>query len=299
MFDKLAEELRQARAACNLSLQQLSTATRIDIKFLEAMESGDFSYLPELYVKAFTKQYAKAVNLDENIIIKKYEAFKRGLPFEDEIPKEEPAKQESKRPFELAKEEKIQPEKKQEKKQEKKPLPSPYLYNAVKSPITNPSDLPNGRRRIVLSSIFAAIIAVFAVFYFFFLRQSNEIIVPEKPIEEVIKENNQRYVANEKTDTLANKPIASDSLNLTIISNDTSWIKIIVDDKKVDDFILFPHSQKDVVAGNNFKITFGNAGGIELSLNNKSLNFEGKKGQVKYISIDKGGLKYLSNPPVL
>ena len=74
------------------------------MKFLEAMENGDFSFLPELYVKAFTKQYAKAVNLDEDVIIKKYEASKKGIPYEEET-----SKQETKRPIELAKEDKKEP----------------------------------------------------------------------------------------------------------------------------------------------------------------------------------------------
>lgn len=284
MFEQLAEELKQARINNHLSIQQLSNVTRIDIKFIEAMENGDFTYLPELYVKAFTKQYAQAVNLDENIIIKKFEAFSKGIPYEEELPKEE-----IKKPIELARE---------GKKESPKEPASTHVYNAVRTPIGNPLDLPNSKRRIVLTSILVTAIAAFAIIYFFFLRQSHEIIVPEKPIEEVIKENKQRYIANEKTDSLANKSISSDSLNLTIMSKDTSWIKIIVDDKKVDDFILFPHSQKDIVAGNNFKIIIGNSGEIELDLNNKSLNFEGKKGQVKYVSINRGGLKYLSNPPV-
>lgn len=284
MFEQLAEELKQARINNHLSIQQLSNVTRIDIKFIEAMENGDFTYLPELYVKAFTKQYAQAVNLDENIIIKKFEAFSKGIPYEEELQNEE-----IKKPIELAREGKKEPP--------KEPA-STHVYNAVRTPIANPLDLPNSKRRIVLTSILVTAIAAFAIIYFFFLRQSHEIIVPEKPIEEVIKENKQRYIANEKTDSLANKSISSDSLNLTIMSKDTSWIKIIVDDKKVDDFILFPHSQKDIVAGNNFKIIIGNSGEIELDLNNKSLNFEGKKGQVKYVSINRGGLKYLSNPPV-
>lgn len=284
MFEQLAEELKQARINNHLSIQQLSKVTRIDIKFIEAMENGDFTYLPELYVKAFTKQYAQAVNLDENIIIKKFEAFSKGIPYEEELQKEE-----IKKPIELARE---------GKKELPKEPASTHVYNAVRTPIANPLDLPNSKRRIVLTSILVTAIAAFAIIYFFFLRQSHEIIVPEKPIEEVIKENKQRYIANEKTDSLANKSISSDSLNLTIMSKDTSWIKIIVDDKKVDDFILFPHSQKDIVAGNNFKIIIGNSGEIELDLNNKSLNFEGKKGQVKYVSINRGGLKYLSNPPV-
>ena len=285
MFDKLAEELKQARIKNKLSVQQLSSLTRIDARFIEAMESGDFSFLPEVYVKAFTKNYAKAVELDENVIIKKYEAFKKGLSYEEE----EFVPHSGKKPIELAKD---------EKKESSATSATPNVYNAVKSPITNPRDLP-GKKRLILSSVLVGLIAIFAVIYFFFLRSSNEIIVPEKPIEEVIKENKQRFVQNEKPDSTINKVASSDSLNLTIISNDTSWIKIIVDDKKVDDFILFPHSQKDVVAGDNYKITFGNSGGIVLGLNNKPLKFEGSKGKVKYVLINKHGLEYLSNPPAL
>ncbi|MCK7516561.1 MAG: helix-turn-helix domain-containing protein [Ignavibacteriales bacterium] len=51
----------------------MAAKTRIDFKFLEAIDNGNFSFLPDLYVKAFIKQYAKAVDLDEQETIKKYE----------------------------------------------------------------------------------------------------------------------------------------------------------------------------------------------------------------------------------
>ena len=285
MFEKLSEELKQARIKNNISIQQLSTLTRIDIKFLEAMESGDFSFLPELYVKGFAKQYAKAVDLDENIIIKKYEASKKGLPYE-----EEPSKQDIKKPIELAKESKDEAPVETET--------SPHVFDAVKSPVSKPDSSDRNKKRITLISVFVVIIAVFAVVYFFFLHQSHEIIVPEKSFEEVMKENKQRFIDNEKKDSIANESsLKSDSLSLTIISKDTSWIKIILDDKETDEFILFPQSQKTVSAENNYKITFGNSGGIELELNKKPLNFSGKKNGVKYVLINKSGLKYLTNQP--
>ncbi|HSD64233.1 MAG TPA: helix-turn-helix transcriptional regulator, partial [Ignavibacteriaceae bacterium] len=83
MFDKLAEELKAARIKNNFTLKQLSSRTRIDIKFLEAIEEGNFSFLPEIYVKAFIKEYAVVVGIDGDIILKKYEAAKDGLPYED------------------------------------------------------------------------------------------------------------------------------------------------------------------------------------------------------------------------
>ena len=81
MFDKLSEELKAARIRAGLTLQQLANKTRIDIKFLEYIEDGNFSFLPELYVKAFLKEYVKFVGLDEKIIFKKYEAYKQGKEY--------------------------------------------------------------------------------------------------------------------------------------------------------------------------------------------------------------------------
>jgi hypothetical protein len=295
MFDQLAEELKQARIKNNISIQQLSSKTKIDVRFIEAMETGDFAYLPEIYVKAFTKQYAKAVGLDENVMIKKYEASKKGLHYEEEIPKteEKPGSKEEK-PI---------------KKEEPPPIPEPpktesavppYIYNAVKSPSTAKDD-PSGNdgKRIILTVVMIGIIVLGAIVYFFFLRSTSEIIVPEKPIEQVIKENKQRFVEKQAVDSTIIKAVPSDSLSLIIQSKDTSWIKIILDDKKIDEFILFPGSRKIISADSTYKITFGNSGGIVLLFNNKPLNFTGKKNVIKYVKIDKNGLTYLNNPPTL
>ena len=81
MLTKFAQELKKAREKAEVTLQNLSARSRLDIKFLQAMENGDFSFLPEIYVKAFIKDYAKFIGLDENEIIKKYEAAKKGKDY--------------------------------------------------------------------------------------------------------------------------------------------------------------------------------------------------------------------------
>ena len=77
MLDKFADELRQQRENSGLTLQQMATKTRIDLKFLEAIDQGNFSFLPDLYVKAFVKQYSQTIGLDENLIITVLDVFKR------------------------------------------------------------------------------------------------------------------------------------------------------------------------------------------------------------------------------
>ncbi len=94
MLDKFAEELRQAREENEITLQQMAAKTRIDIKFLEAIDNGNFSFLPTIYVRAFIKQYAKTVGLDEEETIKNYEAAKQGkLPEKVEVEEKERGKE--------------------------------------------------------------------------------------------------------------------------------------------------------------------------------------------------------------
>ncbi len=42
MFEKLANELKEARENTGLTLQQLSAKSRIDLKYLEALEIRKF-----------------------------------------------------------------------------------------------------------------------------------------------------------------------------------------------------------------------------------------------------------------
>jgi hypothetical protein len=86
---------------------------------------------------------------------------------------------------------------------------------------------------------------------------------------------------------------------LSIFASDTSWVKIILDDSREDDFILFPNSQKQVKAAKNYKITLGNSGAIRFQLNDKPLTFSGRLGTIQHVQIDGEGLKVLNSPPSL
>ena len=86
MFEELANELKTAREKNSMTLAQVANKSKIDLKFLEAMEHGDFAFLPDLYVRAFVKNFARTVGLDENKIYKKFEAARKGIPYVEEPP---------------------------------------------------------------------------------------------------------------------------------------------------------------------------------------------------------------------
>ena len=62
----LGKQLRRAREARNLSLREISDQTRITMRHLEAIESGEYKHLPGgIFNKSFIKAYARSVGFDE------------------------------------------------------------------------------------------------------------------------------------------------------------------------------------------------------------------------------------------
>src|SRR5882724_9625858 len=56
------EELRQAREAQRRSIDEIATRTRINHRYIEAIEQGDLASLPSgPYTRAFLREYARAV----------------------------------------------------------------------------------------------------------------------------------------------------------------------------------------------------------------------------------------------
>ncbi len=286
MYDKLSQELKDARLRSGISLQQLANKTRIDLKFLESMEDGNFSFLPDLYVKSFLKEYVRFVGLDDNLILKKYEAAKQGKEYVEPTPETFT--------------DKIKEIKELRAESEVPKHPKPIItYSVPPFEEKNPSVLETlNKRNIIILGSAAGILIVFFLVYFLFVRKSPDIVVDEKPVEELIQESKQRYIEDEPKKTgedLNNKPATtSDSLHLLISATDTCWVQVVFDSTKQDDFRLYPHSSRVISAANNFKIRIGNSYKVNLQLNSKPLNFD-PKSKVTAFWVDANGLKFLES----
>lgn len=77
-FRSLGVQFRQAREAKELSLQEVEKRTRIRPKFLQAIEDGNFFIIDNpTQLKGFLRTYARAVGLDDVVILSQYEAALR------------------------------------------------------------------------------------------------------------------------------------------------------------------------------------------------------------------------------
>jgi len=66
-------ELKEQREAAGISLEDISESTKIDIKYLMAIEEGDFSCLPNVYMRLFLRSYCQYIKVDAVKALNDYE----------------------------------------------------------------------------------------------------------------------------------------------------------------------------------------------------------------------------------
>ncbi len=55
------KELKELRESQEISLEEIQDRTKINFKYLEAIEQGDFKILPVPYLRLFLRAYAEEI----------------------------------------------------------------------------------------------------------------------------------------------------------------------------------------------------------------------------------------------
>ncbi len=66
-------ELKQLRVAQGISLEDISSKTRINTRFLEALERGEFEILPKTYIRLILRSYCRIIGANETDVLSQLE----------------------------------------------------------------------------------------------------------------------------------------------------------------------------------------------------------------------------------
>ncbi len=80
MMKETSELLKKTRTEKHLSLEEISSQTKIQLHILRSLEEGQMSdFRSAVFVKGFLKQYAQALNLDPVAVVKMFEQEHSGV----------------------------------------------------------------------------------------------------------------------------------------------------------------------------------------------------------------------------
>jgi len=260
-LETLGEYLKNKRESCNITLEEVAKVTKIRKSILEAIESDRHDLLPpSVFTQGFLRNYASYVGLDEGEVVKRYQQVL----------------------------EELEAERDKEKIKGRKPA------KRVSSPI----------RITVLFIIFL----IAAAILFFSLPQSERRVftiknsqqkkkvksikslpvtkpdVLEKGGEEehVMEEEEKELDFSDKgiEDSGLREGVEAKQMSLQVLATEITWIKFQINHDEPFEVLLRAGESFKVKAEEKFNLRIGNAGGVELFLNEKTLGKPGKRGEV-------------------
>lgn len=69
------EELKKIRIDKNIEISEIATRTKINLEYLEALELGDYTFLPHIYIRLFMKAYAVEIGVEVDDTLQQLDHF--------------------------------------------------------------------------------------------------------------------------------------------------------------------------------------------------------------------------------
>lgn len=263
-MNPFSEEFRKERESKNITLADISHKTRINIKYLQAIEQGAFDILPQTYVRAFIKAYAEAIGITASEALKKYDIHST-------------------------------PEHKEETANIKDEA---RLYLRPEAADEQLKKEKNARALMVTTAL-----AVAALLIVFYLLNYFGSVVPSKPtketaFQEVVKEQEKLQPVAAVVDSVDTTKIAkieipkADSLVLRVIATDSVWLTIIRDSLPPRSGYMLRGRYRTYVAKKGFYLSLSDAAAVKLILNGIELPALGEPGKrIRNIKINADDLQ--------
>jgi transcriptional regulator with XRE-family HTH domain len=257
------EELRREREIRGISLKEISDATKISKRFLEAIEKNDHRTLPApVFTRGFVREYARYLGLSAEEIVNRYNFAAAG---DDRIEKSTHLERLVQPP----------PPPLTPKERERKSIPPPYARI--------------DRNVYILAIIVAALLGA----TYWALKHKRETRAEEARLDTAAASTIAAKPVVPPPAPVPEPPPIDDTLKLSIEVTRDSWVTLEADGKQVIDERLHSGDRRAVEAKESFRfVAVGQASGLRLKLNDLDLPALGK-GRVENRVFDRGTLQEL------
>lgn len=266
-MNDIGQKIKDARIKAKLSPKELSDKTKVRLYVIEAIEKGDYSIMPEVYINSFIKMICNYLKIqyDESLPTEKKDKQKK-KKFDDEKIETTPTVVKKIEIIEKTKSDILSQFKKSDKE------------SNFTSIFKKKNFVVENKYLIINSLVYVVLIAAIIGAIYFTLtslnkssgRIDNSEIVAGTDTISLEQETNNLFSFFEKPD----------SLKLTAKAHDTVWIRVLADGKSISESLLRPGMEESWKAFEYFIVDLGNVGGAHLFRNDEKLPLFGKAGSV-------------------
>src|SRR5262249_1921209 len=275
------DRLRREREMRGITLDEITESTKISRRHLEALEGEHFDQLPGgVFNKGFVRAYARFLGIDEDQAVAEYSAASNEQPEpEDKFPLE------------------IHEQPNRELNPRRSPLPLVFGVAALVGVLmgyffwlksrphgSEAAQQPGPQTSVVHDAVPAKSTSQPTA-----VQQNQDapahvapaaaIAAPERPAQ-----------ANTAPPASTEKKQADKTFVVLVKAKEDSWVSIVADGKSVMQRVLIADRQKKVKAAKQIVVRTGNAGGIDVTFNGKSLGAIGNENEPRTLTFNATGL---------
>lgn len=274
----IGAKLKTARLAKGLGVDDISRDTRIASRFIEAIETEDYSSLPGLlFTRNFIRQYALVLGIDPEPLL-------AGFPRADE---------------------------------NTAPLPNPPAHPRARSSYHRDRQIRAFAITVagLSAAVIIGLVVHFGSHYYairLVARESQPVVVQAASPAPASVQTNAPAVASPQPAEQASEQaipspepvnhaegavLASGPVTVSLTASARAWIRLDVDGKTTFMGTLAPNETREVSANEQIRLQTGNAGALTVSLNGKTLESLGRFGQFREVRLTAEGPEFPRKDP--
>ena len=248
-METVGEHLKRVRKTCGYSIDDVARVTRINLRYLEAIENDDFSRLPEdIFILGFLRSYARFLGINEQEIISRFK--EKGGSETHGVDLQGP-----------------------EEGTRVKENGLPDFIKNIK----------------IILPVGLGLISLLFVLIIFSGNRENYTVQSSNSIQDTGVEKNmiepeeKQEIKNEVKNSLKQNEAAKKALEpvlIKIFAKDLTWVQVRIDEKEVKEALMKPGEVVSWNAEGKITMILGNAGGVNVEVNGKAQEPVGKSGEV-------------------
>ncbi|MBN2423586.1 MAG: DUF4115 domain-containing protein [Calditrichaceae bacterium] len=253
------EQLKKIRISKKLDLKNISEKSRIQVKYLQAIEEGQFEVIPEVYDKLFFQTYLGFLELDKETEVNYYNEFRRFRKISE--PKHT------------------------------------TTIRKIRSQASDPEIIERFKKLYIgLPILLIVLIVIILALNSTKVSTNDEEPVEELSVRQVAQELEQKQLADstapENTANAEKSGISPEKqVSVGIRAIEDTWLRLVKDKKDTLEYLLRTGNNLTQTADSTMEFLIGKAYGIRMTINSKNIGVLGERGDVvSYMKVTSAGI---------